>query len=499
MKTSQISRANTLLRLCRALAKMSQAQFEEATGVSGIGHLEQGDYEPTPAQLSRCAQALNRTLGEMYRLLSDYERGALAWPWDVPEGTVGLPIVSGVPEPESVRLERAVEQFAGWSAAAEALLREDRRRQRDAERGQAREILRALEPLEGEERREVVLRDRSFQSWALAEACAERSLGEATKNVDSAMAWAQLGAFVAERVEPEPLGLCVRGYCVGHVANVRRVLGTLFASERELAIANELWKRGEDPDRILDPGRLLELEASLRKAQRRPRLALKLLDNAEPLTRNRAHVALQRGLTFGALGEHEAAVKVLLEAGPLVEAHGEARLRNIQQFSLAANYCHLDRFEEARLLIANVRELASQLGDEIDLIKIGWIEGRIAGGLGLYAPALRALNTAAEEFERHGLHYNVALARLEEAYFLQEVGRHEEVQEITAKLAPVFAANGVHTEALIALQLFVSAVERREVTARLTRDVLRFFFRSWGDDEVKWSEEWDQGAVSPGQ
>lgn len=496
METSKISRANMLVRLCRALAKMTQAQFEEATGVPGIAKLEKGKHEPTPAQLSSCAKVLGRTLGEMYRLLALYERGALAWPWDVPEGVAGLPLGNREREPENVRLERAVEQFAGWSTAAEALLQDDRARQRDAERGLAKEMLKALEGLEAEERREVVLNDRSFQSWALADACAERSLHEATKNVDCAMAWAELGAFIAERVEPEPLGLCARGYCVGHVANVRRVLGTLFASDREFAIANELWERGEDPDRILDPGRLLELEAALRKMQRRPGLALKLLDKAEPVTRNRAHVALQRGLTLEVLGEHEAAVKVLLEAGPLIEAHGEARLWNIQQFSLAANYCHLGRFEEAQLLIADVRELASQLGDEIDLIKVGWIEGRIAGGLGRYATALRALNTAAEEFERRGLHYNVALARLEEAYFLQVMGRFEEVQEIAAKLAPVFAANGVHTEALVALQLFVSAVERREATARLTRDVLRFFFRSWGDDEVKWSEAWGQGNIS---
>jgi tetratricopeptide (TPR) repeat protein len=495
MTIAKISRANTLLRLCRALAKMSQAQFEEATGVPAIAKLEKGLHEPTTAQLARCAKVLNRTLGEMYRLLGLYERGALAWPWDLPEGAAGLPIATREREPESVRLERAVEQFAGWSTAADALLRENRHRQRNAERGLAKEMLGALERLEGEERREVVLNDMSFQVWALAEACAERSLNEATKNVDSAMAWAELGVFVAERVEPPPLGLCVRGYCVGHVANVRRVLGTLCASERELALANELWERGEDPDRILDPGRLLELEASLRKVQRKPGLALKLLDKAEPLTQNRAHVTLQRGLALGALGKHEVAVEVLLQAGPLVEAYKEARLRNIQQFSLAANYCHLGRFEEAQSLLGDVRELALELGDEIDLIKIGWLEGRIAGGLGRYATALRALNTAAEEFERHGLHYSVALARLEEAYFLQEVGRFEEVQEIAAKLAPVFAANGVHTEALVALQLFVSAVERREVTARLTRGVLRFFFRSWGDDEVKWSEAWGRGVV----
>lgn len=497
MTIAKISRANTLLRLCRALAKMSQAQFEEATGVPAIAKLEKGLHEPTPAQLARCAKVLNRTLGEMYRLLSDYERGALAWPWDMPVGVIGLPLGSREREPESVRLERAVEQFAGWSTAADALLRENRRRQRDAERGLAQDMLEALARLEAEERREVVLNDRSFQGWALAEACAERSLNEATKNVASAMAWAELGVFVAERVEPAPLGLCVHGYCVGHVANVRRVLGTLLASEREVAIANELWNRGEDSDRILDPSRLLELEASLRKDQRRPSVALKLLEKAEAGSRRHAHVALQRGLTLEVLGEHEAAVEVLLEAGPLVEAHGEARLRNIQQFSLAANYCHLGRFDEAQLLVADVRELANQLGDELDLIKVGWLEGRIAGGLGRYATALRALNTAAEEFERHGLHYNVALARLEEAYFLQEVGRFEEVQEIAAKLAPVFAANGVHTEALIALQLFVNAVERREVTARLTRGVLRFFFRSWGDDEVKWSEAWGQGELPP--
>ncbi len=263
MKRPEIRRANTLVRLCRALSKMNQADFEAAARLPSIARLEQGVHQPTSAQLSRCAKVLGRPLGDLYRLLGQYERGALVWPWDLPEGAAGRPIANRKREPEDVRLDRVVDQFADWSTASLELLRENRRRQRDAERGLAKEMLRALEQLGVLERLEVVLHDRSFQSWALAEACAQRSLDEATRDARSAMAWAELGVFVAERVEPEPFGLRVRGYCMGHVAKARRATGALCVSERELAIANELWGRGEDPDRLLDPGRFRELEASL--------------------------------------------------------------------------------------------------------------------------------------------------------------------------------------------------------------------------------------------
>jgi tetratricopeptide (TPR) repeat protein len=197
----------------------------------------------------------------------------------------------------------------------------------------------------------------------------------------------------------------------------------LPASEREIGNACELWERGEDPDGTLDPGRLLELEASLRKDQGKPALALTLLEKAEGLSRKPATVMLKKGLNLARLGEHEAAIQMFGGASLLIPKEGEARLWNVQRFSLAASYCHVRRHEEAAAMIGEVRELASQLGDKLDLIKIGWLEGRIASGLGSRATALRALERAAEQFSERRMLHNVALVREEQAVLQQGIGR----------------------------------------------------------------------------
>lgn len=49
--------------------------------------------------------------------------------------------------------------------------------------------------------------------------------------------------------------------------------------------AKRLWQVGSDPGRVLDPGRLLDLEASLRRDQRRLDEALALLDEAATVSR----------------------------------------------------------------------------------------------------------------------------------------------------------------------------------------------------------------------
>jgi predicted DsbA family dithiol-disulfide isomerase len=81
-----------------------------------------------------------------------------------------------------------------------------------------------------------------------------------------------------------------------------------------------------------------------------------------------------------------------------------------------------------------------------------------------------------------------ALALLEEAVLLLEEGRAAEVKALAAELVRVFEANGVHREALMALQLFHAAAEQEKATAELARRVLRFLFRAQHDRGVRFEE-----------
>lgn len=108
-----------------------------------------------------------------------------------------------------------------------------------------------------------------LQTWALCEKVCEESEKAASRSVERAAALARLAVEIAERVRG-PEGWCrrVRGYAGAHGAKVLRVAGELRAADVGLMEAKELWMAGEDPEGVLDPGRLLDLETSLRRDQR---------------------------------------------------------------------------------------------------------------------------------------------------------------------------------------------------------------------------------------
>ncbi|HEX3131551.1 MAG TPA: hypothetical protein VH394_29715 [Thermoanaerobaculia bacterium] len=407
-------------------------------------------------------------------LLTRYER----WETDGPAGRQS--VRPGTTRPGSAAaglFDLGVQEFVAWATQAGHLAREERMRQREAERGVAASLLTTLEPLTDKERRAVVRSESGYRSWALAERCSEQSLGMVTKDVKKAMEWASLGCYTAERIEqPEPLRLRALGFCRGHLANIYRVSGSLKTSDVEIALAEEIWESGEDPDEVLDPGRLLELKASLRSNQRQPEEALRLLAEAAPISRRQAHVTLKRGTILIEIGEYEEAVAVLLGADDLIKKQGEPRLRNVQQFSLCDALCHLNRYGEAAELLPAVRRSAAELGDELDLYRILWIDGRISRGLGDRDRAMVSLEAAATAFDSREMRFDAALARFEVATLHLEMGRPERLAEIVAGIVETFKDNGDFEEARKAIELFREALAAHRATLELAVSILEFLF-----------------------
>jgi tetratricopeptide (TPR) repeat protein/DNA-binding Xre family transcriptional regulator len=319
-----------------------------------------------------------------------------------------------------------------------------------------------------------------YRLWAFAERLCEESVRAASQDPRRALDLAIVAVRVALHLKVwEPWRVRLLGFAVAHRANALRVAGRLGASDRTFALARRLWTAGLDPDRLLDPGRLLDLEASLRRAQRRFAEALDLLEKATPLTRRPEHVALNTAFTLDAMGEYRRAIQILKEVGPLVEAHPERRLKSIQRFNLAVALSHVGLHQQAARLLPPLRRLVEK--DEQDRIRFRWLEGRISAGLGRTDEALRALADARAGFTRHGLSYDVALSLVETAAILLERGDYPEVQRLATELADVFKKNGIHEEARKALRLFEEAVARQAATVELARLLLAWLFRARHD------------------
>jgi tetratricopeptide (TPR) repeat protein len=355
-------------------------------------------------------------------------------------------------------------------------------------RWRAGELFGRLERLAEATRPAVIRIGREYQSWAVCERVCLASEREASRKVERAAAWANLAEEIAARIRgPEEWRNRVQGYAAAHGANVLRVSGELKAADIAFEEAKRLWRSGSDPAGVLDPGRVLDLEASLRRDQRRLDEALSLLDEAAAVGRCPERALIKMGFTLEVMGEYGRALETLLRAVPLLDRKSDPRLENLLHFNLAVNFCHVGRFRDAAELVPPMRELAAELGDEIDLVRMTWLEGRIAAGLGRPWEARRLLEEARKELGRRGMATDAALALLEEAALLLDEERTAEVKVLARELTVVLNSKGVHREALAALRLFQEAAEREEATAELARRVLRYLFRARYDQGLRFT------------
>ena len=314
-----------------------------------------------------------------------------------------------------------------------------------------------------------------------------RRRGRLAQPRERSAAWARLALVIAKWVQgPEGWRRRVRGYALAHWANLLKVRGDLKTADLRLEEAKALWLAGCDPAGLLDPGRLLDLEGSLRRDQRRFAEALSCFEQALLVSRFPEHALMMKGTTYDVMGEHEKAIAALRAAEPHVERRGDPRLKNMLRLNLGSSLVLASRYGEAAELVAEVRRCPEGLG-KIDLARIPWLEGRIEAGLGRREEALRLLAAAREGFAAEEMFYDVALALLEEGALLLAVNRTQEVQALTRELPKVFASQGVHREALAALRIFQEAVEREAATAELARRVLRFLFRARYDQGLRFT------------
>jgi tetratricopeptide (TPR) repeat protein len=251
----------------------------------------------------------------------------------------------------------------------------------------------------------------------------------------------------------------------------------LPAADEAFARSGELWRAGSsNGPELLDEGRLLDLEASLRRAQRRLPEALALLDRALAVGKkqSKARILIKKAKTLEEMGDYEGALSALRRADPLVGGAEDPRLVLCVRFNLLETLCLTGRFAEAEPLLPVVRELAVRLGNELDLVRLRWLEARLAAGFGRTEESLEALRWVRSEFAARGIAYDTALVTLELAALLAEEGRTREVKDLARHTAPLFQAQGVHREALAALTVFRSAAEQETLTAEAVREILAF-------------------------
>ncbi|HEX7182015.1 MAG TPA: helix-turn-helix transcriptional regulator [Thermoanaerobaculia bacterium] len=338
----------------------------------------------------------------------------------------------------------------------------------------AEALLSRLKGCSGIARRDLVDEEPEFQDWALCLRLCDESEKAAANRPDYALELADLALRVALRVEgPEAWRSALQGHAWAFVGNARRVANDLFASDEAFAASRELSKTGAqgDPGGLLDTARRLDMEASLRREQRQFSEALKLHDQAFEIAQptQAGSTLLNKSYTLVQSGDYEQSIETLERAARLIDRQRQPRLLCVLRFNHAVNLCRLGRPAEAVPIVAEVRDLAERLRNDLDLVRTLWLEGLVDAGLGRSEKAEAALEQVRSDFRARQLPYDFALASLDLALLHREQDRLQEVKRLAGEMLRIFKAQQVHREALAAVALFSEAAEKEEVTADFIR------------------------------
>lgn len=470
----------------RKVASVSRDDFGRPFGLESKTISE---YESGHRKLSRDrAEQLIEPHGfgprELDEVLSDIaaRRGVIS-----PEGTIPL-----TPEELGI-LARQGQEISSFLVSELARLRRLERARVDHAR--AGELFDHLATCTPDQRRLFVNRVEKYRLWALSIRFGEESAKAASADTDRAVEYAKLSLRVAKLAPAGPkFRALMEGLAWAFWANGRRVTGYLPMADKGFARSSLLCQEGEggDPDRLLDPTRRLDLEASLRMDQGRLADALALLDRA--LAEGPQGVVAGRRLVKKAValercGQPEAALSALDDAERCKIAGADRWLDFGIPSNRAVNFCHLGRYEDAAGIIPVVRALAIELRNGIDLVRVNWLEARILAGLGRIEEAAEKLRLVKQEFAAQGDAFETALVSIDLAALHLDQGKPRIARELADDVAKLLGVQGVPRDLLAAVILFVQALEQEGATAAAARDLIRAFERRQPLHATSLSEE----------
>ena len=359
-------------------------------------------------------------------------------------------------------------------------------------RAAARGLWADLETFRFEDQYYLVRTHRRYLEWGFCEFLCRESLRLTRVDAERAVERAELAVLVAdlmkddERVTDRRL-YQLRGYAWAHDGNARRVLGDLRSADESIAIAEAWWEAGEAAlgDCLGYEPVILDLKASLRIAQRRFPEAFALLDRIYAIhvqgdrpEHQDLHVAgralVTKALALAEMSEPEKAIELLEQAEGMLDFERDSRLVLCLRHNLLWNLAAVERYPEAESRLPGVETLCSELGNPLDLIRLRWVAGRIAAGLGKTGEAIASLGELRQEFIGRKMAYDAALVTLELTELYASQGCTAKVKELSVEMAGVFQSQDVPREALAALLFFQRAAQRERVTAKLAREIATF-------------------------
>lgn len=333
-------------------------------------------------------------------------------------------------------------------------------------------------------RRELVLGDAEFESWALCEKLCNESAERVDDDPEEALELVELALDLIPRASGDRHLLSgMQEYIWKHLGNVHRARGDLKRARDAFERAQEYFLvgiTGSLPSLILRD-RLSALDSALERDQGRLAEALRKINDAvyhpsrDGSGGRTSHPAfsLEKARLHRQLGQPKEALQALDWAERDAQASDERILVRIA-IERGDLLCDLGRHGEVKK-ISNAKRKAAEK-HPAEWARLLCLDGRIAAGLSRLDAAEAALRKAYEARHARAL-ANLALLILEVAALQAREGRTAELKNLAEQALPLVEAPGVGREAAATLKLFCRLAAQEKLSAERAALFVRDFSR----------------------
>ncbi|HET9226882.1 MAG TPA: hypothetical protein VFR31_09455 [Thermoanaerobaculia bacterium] len=307
----------------------------------------------------------------------------------------------------------------------------------------------------------------------LADRFLERSASQRYSNPRGMIRDAEAARSLVLLVPPERYGRKVtadlRARTLAELGNARRVADDLESSGDLLAEAASWARRGTKDPRLL--ARIGDLAASLHGDSRRFREAIEMLARVQSFYEQLGeyHLAgralVSQGIFTRESGKPLEAVALYASGLRCLEPGRDLNLELTAVHGLAYCLHEAGCSAEARALLIEKRYLYDLLAEPLQMVRLRWLEGKIAFALGEDIEAEAALREAKQDFLDLEQSLDASFVSLDLALLLAKHGRRSELVALVDQMLKTFRRLQIRREAIAALVLLRKVCERPALEA----------------------------------
>lgn len=367
---------------------------------------------------------------------------------------------------------------------------------RDRDRSRAPKLFTELMRHPVSRQRPLIQRTWRFKNYVFAEFLLDQSQQQVVDDPARAEDLADLALVVAEQLEGSHYGPALvndlKARSWASIGNARRVQTNLRSAAEALEEAEKWLEQGTDD--ILLKARMAAYKGSLLREQQHFDQAIENFDSAYSIYKEAgekqwmALTLISKAKLMEESGKAEAGLELLQEALELLDPKADPRLYLCAKHNYAALVGEAGQYEKAQKLLPEVRKLAQEHGTRADKVRLVWLEGWIARGLGKLDEAAKAFARAREEFIERGIGFDAALASLDLASIYAQQGRTREMKELAEEMVPIFRSRDIHREANAALLLFKQAALAERMTLKMVESMAHYLREARKNPELRYQQ-----------